>query len=77
MLFDEPTSALDPEMIGEALNVMLELAKDGLTMAVSTPAVEESLLVFEKYDVLGISALGGTNEERRQAVITQCKVAEC
>ena len=49
---------------------MLELAKDGPTMAVSTPAVEESLLVFEKYDILGISALDGTNEERRQAVIS-------
>jgi glutamate/aspartate transport system ATP-binding protein len=36
MLFDEPTSALDPEMIGEVLNVMLELAKDGMTMVVVT-----------------------------------------
>ena len=32
MLFDEPTSALDPEMISEVLNVMIELAKDGMTM---------------------------------------------
>jgi ABC-type polar amino acid transport system ATPase subunit len=31
MLFDERTSMLDPEMIGEVLNVMLELAKDGMT----------------------------------------------
>lgn len=36
MLFDEPTSALDPEMIGEVLAVMLELAQDGMTMAVVT-----------------------------------------
>jgi glutamate/aspartate transport system ATP-binding protein len=36
MLFDEPTSALDPEMIGEVLGVMLELAQDGMTMAVVT-----------------------------------------
>ncbi|MGB3433505.1 amino acid ABC transporter ATP-binding protein [Achromobacter sp.] len=36
MLFDEPTSALDPEMIGEVLSVMLELAQDGMTMAVVT-----------------------------------------
>lgn len=36
MLFDEPTSALDPEMIKEVLDVMLELAKDGMTMAVVT-----------------------------------------
>jgi len=34
MLFDEPTSALDPEMIKEVLDVMLDLAKDGMTMLV-------------------------------------------
>ena len=36
MLFDEPTSALDPEMVGEVLNLMKELAKDGMTMVVVT-----------------------------------------
>jgi len=36
MLFDEPTSALDPELIGEVLNVMKKLAKDGTTMLVVT-----------------------------------------
>ena len=36
MLFDEPTSALDPEMIGEVLDVMRELAKEGMTMMVVT-----------------------------------------
>ena len=36
MLFDEPTSALDPEMVGEVLNLMTELAKDGMTMVVVT-----------------------------------------
>ena len=36
MLFDEPTSALDPEMVGEVLNIMKELAHDGMTMAVVT-----------------------------------------
>jgi polar amino acid transport system ATP-binding protein len=36
MLFDEPTSALDPEMVGEVLAVMKELAKDGMTMMVVT-----------------------------------------
>ena len=36
MLFDEPTSALDPEMVGEVLQVMKELAKSGMTMAVVT-----------------------------------------
>ena len=36
MLFDEPTSALDPEMVGEVLEVMMELAHDGMTMVVVT-----------------------------------------
>lgn len=36
MLFDEPTSALDPEMVGEVLQVMKELASDGMTMVVVT-----------------------------------------
>ncbi|MBE6090334.1 MAG: amino acid ABC transporter ATP-binding protein [Clostridium beijerinckii] len=36
ILFDEPTSALDPEMVGEVLNVMKELAKEGMTMVIVT-----------------------------------------
>jgi len=36
LLFDEPTSALDPEMVGEVLNVMKDLAKEGMTMVVVT-----------------------------------------
>ncbi|WP_367178484.1 amino acid ABC transporter ATP-binding protein [uncultured Gemmiger sp.] len=36
MLFDEPTSALDPEMVGEVLSVMQQLARDGMTMVVVT-----------------------------------------
>jgi ABC-type polar amino acid transport system ATPase subunit len=36
MLFDEPTSALDPEMISEVLDVMVDLARDGMTMVVVT-----------------------------------------
>lgn len=36
MLFDEPTSALDPEMVGEVLDVMVNLAKEGMTMVVVT-----------------------------------------
>ncbi len=36
MLFDEPTSALDPEMVGEVLEVMKQLAREGMTMVVVT-----------------------------------------
>ena len=36
LLFDEPTSALDPEMVGEVLSVMKQLANEGLTMVIVT-----------------------------------------
>lgn len=36
LLFDEPTSALDPQMVGEVLNIMRQLAQEGLTMIVVT-----------------------------------------
>jgi polar amino acid transport system ATP-binding protein len=54
MLFDEPTSALDPEMINEVLDVMLELAKAGMTMIVVTHemgfarAAADSLVVMDQ-----------------------------
>ena len=40
ILFDEPTSALDPEMVGEVLALMKELANDGMTMIVVTHELE-------------------------------------
>lgn len=40
MLFDEPTSALDPEVVGEVLTVMKDLAKEGMTMVVVTHEME-------------------------------------
>ena len=40
MLFDEPTSALDPEMVGEVLNLMKELANEGMTMVIVTHEME-------------------------------------
>jgi polar amino acid transport system ATP-binding protein len=40
MLFDEPTSALDPEMVGEVLNVMLDLAAKGMTMVIVTHEIQ-------------------------------------
>jgi len=58
MLFDEPTSALDPEMIGEVLAVMKDLAREGMTMAVVTHEigfareVADRLLFFDEGRVL-------------------------
>lgn len=48
MLFDEPTSALDPEMINEVLDVMVELAKEGMTMVVVTHEMEFARQVADR-----------------------------
>ena len=65
MLFDEPTSALDPEMVGEVLSVIKELAADGMTMVIVTHemgfAKEVSTRVFFMDE--GIIAEQGTPEE--------------
>mgnify|MGYP004528592687 CR=1 FL=1 len=65
MLFDEPTSALDPEMVGEVLDVMKELANEGMTMVVVTHemgfAREVADRVMFMYD--GVIAEQGTPEE--------------
>ena len=59
LLFDEPTSALDPEMVGEVLNVMKDLAKKGMTMVVVTHEIGFAREVGDR--ILFID--GGTPEE--------------
>ena len=65
MLFDEPTSALDPEMVGEVLDVMKELAEDGMTMIVVTHEMGFAREVADKvlfmYD--GVITEEGTPDE--------------
>lgn len=65
MLFDEPTSALDPEMVGEVLNVMKDLAKSGLTMLVVTHEMGFASEVSDKVVFMdkGVIAEEGTPEE--------------
>jgi len=53
MLFDEPTSALDPELIGEVLNVMKKLAKEGMTMIVVTHEMGFAREVADRVLVMG------------------------
>lgn len=48
MLFDEPTSALDPEMVNDVLDLMNDLAKDGMTMAIVTHEIEFAKKVSNK-----------------------------
>jgi len=52
-LFDEPTSALDPELIGEVLNVMKKVAKEGMTMIVVTHEMGFARDVADRVIVMG------------------------
>jgi len=65
MLFDEPTSALDPEMVGEVLKVMKELADSGLTMLIVTHEMEFAREVSDRVVFMdkGIIAEEGTPEQ--------------
>ena len=65
MLFDEPTSALDPEMVGEVLEVMKDLANTGLTMLVVTHEMEFARDVSDRVVFMdeGIIAEEGTPEQ--------------
>lgn len=65
MLFDEPTSALDPEMVGEVLDVMKELANEGMTMVVVTHEMGFAFEVANRVIFLdnGVLAEEGTPDE--------------
>ncbi len=65
ILFDEPTSALDPEMVGEVLEVMKDLAKSGLTMLVVTHEIGFAKSVSSRVVFMdeGVIAEDGTPEE--------------
>lgn len=65
MLFDEPTSALDPEMVGEVLNVMRNLARSGMTMVVVTHEMDFAKEVASRviYMDEGVIVEEGTPEE--------------
>lgn len=65
MLFDEPTSALDPEMVGEVLNVMKQLAEEGMTMVVVTHEMGFAREVADRILLMddGVIAEEGTPEQ--------------
>jgi len=65
MLFDEPTSALDPEMVGEVLNVIKDLAASGMTMAIVTHEMGFAREVADRIIFIdeGVIAEEGTPEE--------------
>lgn len=65
MLFDEPTSALDPEMVGEVLKTMQDLAKSGLTMIIVTHEMEFAKEVSDRVIFMdkGVIAEEGTPQQ--------------
>ncbi|MDL9981263.1 amino acid ABC transporter ATP-binding protein [Microbacterium sp. ASV49] len=81
MLFDEPTSALDPELVGEVLEVMKQLARDGMTMIVVTHEmgfareVGDSLVFMDKGRIVEAGkprdVLGNPQEERTKAFLSR------
>ena len=81
LLFDEPTSALDPEMVGEVLKTMKELADSGLTMVIVTHEMDFAREVSDRVIFMdqGVVAESGTpdqifvhpKEDRTKAFLTR------
>lgn len=81
MLFDEPTSALDPEMVGEVLAVMKELAREGMTMVVVTHEmgfareVGDRVLFMEQGEIIEAGSpeqlFGNPKQERTQSFLSK------
>ena len=81
MLFDEPTSALDPEMINEVLDVMTELANDGMTMMVVThemgfaKRVADRVIFMEEGTIVEDTSVenffGGSSSERARLFLSR------
>jgi polar amino acid transport system ATP-binding protein len=86
MLFDEPTSALDPELIGEVLNVMKKVAKDGMTMLVVTHEmgfareVADRVLVMSEGEIIEDSKpqelFNNPKDPRTKALIDRYRTGE-
>lgn len=79
MLFDEPTSALDPEMIGEVLDVMKQLAREGMTMVVVTHEmgfareVADRIVFIDEGRILEESTPAAFYENRKRNVLNYFK----
>ena len=86
MLFDEPTSALDPEMIQEVLDVMVALAKDGMTMIVVTHEmgfareVADKVIFMDEGDIVETGSpaavLGNPSQPRTQSFLARVSLAD-
>ena len=65
MLFDEPTSALDPELVGEVLEVMKELSREGMTMIIVTHEMKFAREVADRVIFIDKGAHRGRGDARR------------
>ena len=65
MLFDEPTSALDPEMVGEVLDVMKDLAESGMTMVIVTHEMGFAREVASRVIFMDQGSHHGATEHRK------------
>ena len=75
MLFDEPTSALDPEMVGEVLDLMKDLAKEGMTMVIVTHEMGFAREVADR--ILFVCQKGSADSDNRTATIHTYLSAQC
>ena len=77
MLFDEPTSALDPEMVGEVLEVMKQLARDGMTMIVVTHEMGFAREVADRVIFMdgGYIVEQGTPAEALKSIRPRCRLS--
>lgn len=71
MLFDEPTSALDPELVGEVLATMRDLANEGLTMAVVTHEISFARQAADRVVSASCELAGGLTRPARGATPTR------
>ena len=75
MLFDEPTSALDPEMINEVLDVMVELAQEGMTMMCVTHEMGFAKKVAHRVDLHGQGLDRGRRQARKSSSRIRSRIA--
>ena len=72
MLFDEPTSALDPELVGEVLTVMKQLAEEGMTMVVVTHEMQFAREVANRVIFLNQGVVEEEGDAREVLTNPQC-----
>jgi polar amino acid transport system permease protein len=77
VLFDEPTSALDPELVGEVLRVIEDLAREGMTMVIVTHEIEFAMRVSDRVVFMeGGKVVHDLAPEKYQAMSNDSRVSK-